>query len=165
MNDQIITHQECSFCDECFIIPNNTKRICTSISMKIWGKERDGWGKNGLDVDGVKMGSMEWKKCKSFLSYCFLLSVFNGTCTRYIVYASYFFLFVTWQTQAYSSWSIVKNKIQLLFGRKNTLLYGKSCPNLTTMLVDFSSNNSLACIILEHLQIDLLGHVFYIVNM
>lgn len=66
MNDQIITHQECSFCDECFIIPNNTKRICTSISMKIWGKERDGWGKNGLDVDGVKMGSMEWKICCQF---------------------------------------------------------------------------------------------------
>lgn len=45
------------------------------------------------------------------------------------------------------------------------LLYGKSCLNLTTMLVDFSLNNSLDRIILEHLQIDLLGHVFYIVNM
>lgn len=29
-------------------------------------KRRDGWGKNGLDVDGVKMGSMEWKICCQF---------------------------------------------------------------------------------------------------
>lgn len=49
---------------------------------------------------------------------------------------------------------------------RDMLLYGKACLNLTTMLVDFSFNNSLVKILI-YLQIKVFGHVpiFYVVNM
>lgn len=47
MNDQIITHQECSFCDEHFIIPTIQREFV--LQHQNLRKRRDGWGKNGLD--------------------------------------------------------------------------------------------------------------------
>lgn len=47
MNDQIITHQECSFCDECFIIPTIQREFVLQSASKLEEKKETDWVKMG----------------------------------------------------------------------------------------------------------------------